>query len=135
MSDMQPFFDDVVATHELIREWLAGATTDAAVCTALLARFAPGFSMISPAGKVLDKRALAAFFTTAAGSRPGLQMQIADLALLQQSAHGATVSYRERQTQPMVDATERWSTVVYEKTADGKLLWRHLHETWVAPQA
>ena len=135
MSDMHAFFDDVVSTHELIRGWLAGATTDAAVYTALLARFAPGFSMISPGGKVLDKAGLAAFFNTAAGSRPGLEMQIADLLLLQESEHGATVSYRERQTQTGAQPTERWSTVVYEKTPDGRLLWRHLHETWAAPQA
>ena len=135
MSDMHPFFDDVVSTHELIRDWLAGATTNAALCTALLARFAPGFSMISPTGKVLDKAGLAAFFNTAAGSRPGLHMQIADLVLLQQSEHGATVSYRERQTQAGAQPTERWSTVVYEKTPEGRLLWRHLHETWAAPQA
>lgn len=135
MSNMHPFFDDVVSTHELIRDWLAGATTDAALCNALLARFAPGFSMISPAGKVLDKAGLAAFFNTAAGSRPGLHMQIADLVLLQQSEHGATVSYRERQTQAGAQPTERWSTVVYEKTPEGRLLWRHLHETWAASQA
>lgn len=135
MSDMHPFFDDVVSTHELIRGWLAGATTEAAAYTALLARFAPGFSMISPGGKVLDKAGLAAFFSAAAGSRPGLHMQIADLALLQESDHGATVSYREFQSQPGAQPSERWSTVVYEKTSDGGLLWRHLHETWAAPQA
>lgn len=135
MSDMHPFFDDVVSTHELIRDWLAGVSTDAAACSALLARFAPGFSMISPAGKVLDKAGLAAFFSAASGSRPGLHMRIADLVLLQESEQGATVSYRERQTQTGAQPTERWSTVVYEKTPDGRLLWRHLHETWAAPQA
>ena len=135
MSDMHPFFHDVVSTHELIRDGLAGATTDAAACSALLARFAPGFSMISPGGKMLDKAGLAAFFSATAGSRPGLHMQIADLVLLQQSEQGATVSYRERQTQTGAQPTERWSTVVYEKTPEGRLLWRHLHETWAAPQA
>ena len=135
MTDMNAFFDDVVSTHALIRDWLAGGATDAAVCIELLAHFAPGFSMISPGGKRLDKAGLAAFFSAAAGSRPGLHMQIADLVLLQESDHGATVSYREFQSQPGAQPTDRWSTVVYEKTSDGRLLWRHLHETWAAPQA
>lgn len=132
MIAMNAFFDDVVSTHALIRDWLAGGATDAAVCIELLAHFAPGFSMISPGGKRLDKGGLAAFFNTAAGSRPGLKMQITDLALLQQSDHGATVSYRECQSQPGAEPTQRWSTVVYEKMPDGRLRWRHLHETWAA---
>ena len=41
-------------------------------------------------------------------------------------------NYREIQSQPGLDTTERWSTVVYETTPHGPLLWRHLHETWVA---
>ena len=72
-----------------------------------------------------------AFFTAAAGSRPGLQMRISELALLQQSSAGAVVRYREIQSQPGLDTTERWSTVVYDNMPDGRLLWRHLHETWV----
>lgn len=124
-------FDDVIATHVLIRDWLAGAENEAEKCAGLLARFSPGFSMIAPSGKPLDFAGLATFFASAAGSRPGLEMRIADLTLLQESSAGAVVAYREIQSQPGANTTERWSTVVYEKTADGRLLWRHLHETWV----
>ena len=41
-------------------------------------------------------------------------------------------NYREIQSQPGLDITERWSTVVYETTPHGPLLWHHLHVTWVA---
>lgn len=132
MTASNRYFDDVLSTHVLIRDWLAGAENKAEKCTALLARFSPHFSMIAPSGKRLDSAGLAAFFTAAAGSRPGLEMHITDLTLLQESGIGAVVAYREIQSQPGVDSTERWSTVVYENTTDGRLLWRHLHETWVA---
>lgn len=135
MNATNPCFDDVLSTHVLICEWLSGAATAPEYCAALLARFSPGFTMVAPGGKQLDGAGLAAFFQSAGGSRPGLQMHISDLVLVQESAAGATVSYRECQSLPGGDSTERLSTVVYEKTPAGALLWRHLHETWVAPAA
>ncbi|MGX9700569.1 DUF4440 domain-containing protein [Janthinobacterium lividum] len=132
MKTTNPCFDDVLSTHVLIREWLSGESTAPEYCADLLARFSPAFTMVSPGGKQLDHAGLTAFFQGAGGSRPGLSMRISDLALIQDSAAGATVSYREYQSLPGGENTERLSTVVYEKTPDGALLWRHLHETWVA---
>ena len=133
MNTANPYFDDVLATHVLIREWLAGEVRNSEHCADLLLRFSPAFTMISPGGKLLDAAGLTAFFQAAGGSRPGLQMHISDLVLIQESATGASVSYREFQSLPGGENTQRLSTVVYEKTPHGKLLWRHLHETWVAP--
>ena len=132
MTATNPYFDDVLSTHVLIREWLSGEATAAENCADLLARFSPGFTMVAPGGMRLDHAGLTTFFQGAGGSRPGLAMRIADLQLIQESATGATVSYREFQSLPGAENTERWSTVVYEKTPDGALLWRHLHETWAA---
>lgn len=131
MTAANRYFDDVLSTHVLIRDWLSG-TANGAECVALLARFSADFTMIAPSGTRLDSAGLAAFFTSAAGSRPGLQMHITDLILLQQGSAGAVVGYREIQSQSGLETTERWSTVVYDHTTDGRLLWRHLHETWVA---
>ena len=133
MNASNPYFDNVLSTHVLIRQWLGGEVAAPAQCAALLARFSPHFTMMSPGGKQLDAAGLTAFFEAAGGSRPGLQMHISDLLLIQESAAGACVAYREVQSLPGGDNTERWSTVVYEKTQDGALLWRHLHETWVVP--
>lgn len=133
MNETNRYFDDVLATHVMIREWLGGEATAPGYCAALLARFSPDFTMISPGGKQLDAAGLAAFFRAAGGSRAGLQMRIADLVLIQESAAGATVSYREFQCLPGGDSTERLSTVVYDTSPAGTLLWRHLHETWMAP--
>ena len=131
MKTTNPCFDDVLSTHVLIREWLSGGATAPDHCAALLARFSPDFTMVAPGGRQLDRAGLAAFFQGAGGSRPGLQMRLSDLVLIQESAAGATVSYRDCQSLPGGEHTERLSTVVYDKTPTGALLWRHLHETWV----
>ena len=131
MNDTNPCFDDVLSTHALIREWLSGEATAPAHCADLLARFSPAFTMVAPGGKQLDHAGLTTFFRAAGGSRPGLQMRLSDLVLIQDCAAGASVSYRECQSLPGGENTERLSTVVYDKTPAGALLWRHLHETWV----
>ena len=131
MNDTNPCFKDVLSTHVLIRDWLSGEAATPEYCDQLLARFSPAFTMVAPGGKQLDHAGLTAFFRAAGGSRPGLQMRLSDLVLIQESAAGATVSYRECQSLPGGENTERLSTVVYDKTPAGALLWRHLHETWV----
>jgi hypothetical protein len=40
--------------------------------------------------------------------------------------------YHERQTMAGVVANDRRATAVFEMDAQGKLLWRHLHETFCA---
>lgn len=132
MNATNPCFDDVLSTHALIRDWLSGEATAPEHCAQLLARFSPAFTMVAPGGKQLDHAGLTTFFRAAGGSRPGLQMRLSDLVFIQDSAAGATVSYRECQSLPGGENTERLSTVVYDKTPAGALLWRHLHETWVA---
>ena len=133
MNASNPYFDDVLSTHVLIRAWLSGEATAPQHCADLLARFSPGFTMVAPGGMRLDGAGLAALFQGAGGSRPGLAMRITDLQLIQESAAGATVSYREFQCLPGGDSTQRLSTVVYDSSPAGTLLWRHLHETWTAP--
>ena len=132
MNATNPCFDDVLSTHALIRDWLSGDATAPEYCAQLLARFSPAFTMVAPGGKQLDHAGLTKFFRAAGGSRPGLQMRLSDLVVIQDSAAGAIVSYRECQSLPGGENTERLSTVVYDKTPAGALLWRHLHETWVA---
>ncbi len=131
MNATNPYFDDVLSTHALILDWLSGEAAAPEYCAQLLARFSLDFTMVSPGGKQLDHAGLTTFFRAAGGSRPGLQMRLSDLVLIQDSAAGATVSYRECQSLPGGENTERLSTVVYDKTPAGALLWRHLHETWV----
>ena len=80
----------------------------------------------------LDHFGLTEFFQGAGGSRPGLAMRITDLHI------DPGKRRRRHRLLPRIPVAagrrkhERLSTVVYEKTPGGALLWRHLHETWVA---
>lgn len=126
---MNRYFQEVLDAHELISRWLGEARAPQAVCETLLARFSPAFSMVVLSGNRLDYTGLCAFFRTQGGAKAGLEIGIENMQLVAESATGAVVSYQERQQLPGQNATLRYSTVVYELGADGKVMWRHLHET------
>ncbi|MDF3836027.1 DUF4440 domain-containing protein [Cupriavidus basilensis] len=130
MMDETPFFTEIVEAHVAIQAWFCGQDSgDPDALASLLSRFSPQFSMITPAAAVLDFPALRALFSQAGGRRPGLRIAVSDLRSIGLSAGGATILYREHQVDGAGVASERWSTVVFERNAQGKILWRHLHET------
>ncbi|SDS72028.1 hypothetical protein SAMN05216598_2525 [Pseudomonas asplenii] len=129
MNDKTPYLDQVIETHEIIEQWFAGKVTKA-VLEPLLARFSPEFSMVTPAGRQLDKSGLAELFASAGGRRSGCRITLGELEVVALHDAGATLHYREWQADDSGTKTDRLSTVVFEKTADGRVLWRHLHETF-----
>lgn len=92
-------------------------------------RFSPQFSMVSPLGRALDFAALNELFLMAGGKKLGFRIELSELCGLALHDAGATVSYREQQTDATGLHSDRRSTVVFEKV-DGRILWRHLHETF-----
>ncbi|MNN27944.1 hypothetical protein D3C81_1414950 [compost metagenome] len=129
MNDYRDYFTEVTQTLADIEQWFAG-TPDRGVLERLLARFSPQFSMITPNGNSLDIAALQQLFETLGGARPGLRIDLSDMRGLDQHAQGATLSYRELQSDASGVLNDRRATVVIEKLPSGKLLWRHLHETF-----
>ena len=129
MNDYRDYFDEVVEAHRQIEQWFARPQENAAL-EDLLMRFSPRFSMISPLGRVLDLDALSALFRLAGGTKSGFRIELSGLSGIDLHERGATVSYRERQTDATGAHTDRRSTVVFEKQASGALLWRHLQETF-----
>ncbi|MFJ2449476.1 DUF4440 domain-containing protein [Pseudomonas sp. S04] len=129
MNDYRDYFTEVTQTLANIEQWFAG-TPDRGVLERLLARFSPQFSMIAPNGNSLDIAALQQLFETLGGARPGLRIDLSDMRGLDQHAQGATLSYRELQSDASGVLNDRRATVVIEKLPSGKLLWRHLHETF-----
>ncbi|NVZ69020.1 DUF4440 domain-containing protein [Pseudomonas costantinii] len=131
MIDYSDFFDEVIQTHVEIEQWFAGVAPQGTL-QRLLARFSPEFSMIAPAtGTRVNTAGVNALFTRLGGMRPGLKITLSELAGIDQHARGATVTYREHQIDDSGAQTDRRATVVFEKLADGALLWRHLHETFI----
>lgn len=128
MTDYTEYFDEVIQAHVAIEQWLA-EERDAGELDHLLARFSPQFSMVSPLGRVLDFDALNELFLMAGGRKLGFRIELSELRGIALHDAGATVSYREQQTDATGLHSDRRSTVVFEKV-DGKILWRHLHETF-----
>ncbi|KQZ91906.1 hypothetical protein [Pseudomonas sp. Root562] len=128
MSDYTEYFDEVIQAHVAIEQWLA-EERDAAELEQLLARFSPQFSMVSPLGRVLDFDALNELFMLAGGKKLGFRIELSELSGVALHDGGATVSYRERQTDATGLHSDRRSTVVFEKMK-GKIFWRHLQETF-----
>lgn len=128
---MNRYFQEVRDAHALIRDCLGDAHTPDAVCDELLSRFCPAFSMVTPRGTIMDFTAVDNLFRNQRGVRAGLTIAIEDLQLVAESENGATVTYQERQTIPGQGETLRFATAVFETGADGRVMWRHLHETWL----
>ncbi|NUU37206.1 DUF4440 domain-containing protein [Pseudomonas sp. C2B4] len=128
MTDFTDYFDEVIQSHVAIEKWLA-EEQDPSELEHLLTRFSPQFSMVSPLGRVLDFNALEALFMLAGGKKLGFRIELSELRGIALHNDGATVSYREQQTDATGLHSDRRSTVVFEKV-DGKILWRHLQETF-----
>jgi hypothetical protein len=129
MTDYTDYFDEVIQAHVAIEQWLA-EERDNSELEQLLSRFSPQFSMISPLGRVLDFEALSELFQLAGGKKLGFRIELSELSGVALYEGGAVVSYREQQADATGLHSDRRSTVVFEKKADGRLIWRHLHETF-----
>ena len=130
MTDYASYFDLATETHVEIEGWFSGL--EPGVLPVLLGRFSPQFSMIAPSGTVLDIDGVEALFEQLRGARPGLNITLSEFKGIALHAGGAVVSYRELQEEHNGNRTDRRATVVFEKDASGKVLWRHLHETFCA---
>ncbi|MEZ1315976.1 DUF4440 domain-containing protein [Pseudomonas fluorescens] len=128
MTDYTQYFDEVIQAHIAIEQWLA-EEQDPAQLDQLLSRFSPQFSMVSPLGRELDFAALNELFMLAGGKKLGFRIALSELRGLALHDAGATVSYREQQTDATGLHSDRRSTVVFEKV-EGRVMWRHLQETF-----
>lgn len=113
--------------HVAIRDWLAGDSRADAL-DALMARFAEDFDGHA-AWRGPDKTALGELFRSKGGTRPGLRIEIDGESLLASGVDGATLAYREIQSDA-AGRSERLSTVVLHRDDEGRLYWRHLQETF-----
>ena len=129
MTDHTDYFAEVIEAHEAIERWFAVAEDETAL-ERLLTRFSPRFSMITPLGRVLDFEALRGLFQIAGGKKNGFKIELSELRVIALHDRGATVSYREQQTDASGLHTDRRSTVVFEKLDSGRLVWVHLQETF-----
>ncbi len=130
MTSIQPFLQEAIDAHVAIERWFAGVESVDGIA-ALLQRFSPCFTMITPQGATLDRAGVERLFSRAHGTRPGLRIAIDELHGLGTWPDGAAVGYRETQVDGEGRRTVRRSTALFHRDADGRVAWRHLHETYV----
>ncbi|AOK30872.1 MULTISPECIES: nuclear transport factor 2 family protein [Burkholderia] len=131
MQAHQPYFDELVAACDAIRDWLAGDASGPAALDALMAHFAPGFTMIGTDGHLYDHDALRALFARLAGRKPGLAITFSQMRALTVLGELAIVSYVEHQTDATGALPSRRSTAVFERDLrTGRVRWSHLQETF-----
>jgi len=129
MTDKALYLNEVSETLKAIEQWFAGTAADDAL-EPLLARFSEAFSMVTPSGGQLDKRGVGKLLADASGRRPGCVITLGELEVIAVHEAGAIVAYREWQDDDAGVRSDRLSTAVFEKQPNGRVLWRHLHETF-----
>ncbi|WP_323121755.1 nuclear transport factor 2 family protein [Burkholderia alba] len=131
MQGHQAYLDEVVAGCDAIQDWLAGVSASDAALDAVMAHFAPHFTMIGTDGGLYDHAAMRALFVRIAGRKPGLRITFSDTRVLAAYPAGAVVSYCEHQTDASGVLPARRATVVFERdAATGTVHWAHLQETF-----
>ena len=127
---------EIERLHRFFEDWFSGELPDdGAVFATVESALSPNFNLVSPGGRSLPRAVLLSQIRAAHGSRRGgLRIWIDDLHLHYQARGILICGYREWQRQGSDAARGRNSTAVFEDHGD-KLLWLHVHETWLPPRA
>ena len=96
------------------------------------AAFAPGFAMVMPNGRRLDRAEVLEFLRQARGARgTGFRIAIEDIAVLHAAPPLLLMHYVERQWFAGVE-TARRAAALFRTDPDGPR-WLFVQETWVTP--
>ncbi|WP_080419115.1 nuclear transport factor 2 family protein [Burkholderia ubonensis] len=97
---------------------------------ALMASFAPGFTMILTDGRELDHDGTRALFAKLAGAKPGLRIGLPETHVLVSDDRHAVITYLEAQHAAAGELPARRATAVFERDEAGAVRWTHLQETF-----
>ena len=127
MSDSCECQVEVARLHHFFQEWHRGSleAEEFAQCEAALA---PGFTIITPVGQLLERDEILAAVRRHHGGE-GPDFRIKTVARSCQRVRGLHISTYEEH-QEGARSTIRLSTAVLSAT-DGRLVWHAVHETWV----
>lgn len=121
---------EIVALHEVFEKALGAPGEDHRA--RFDAAFDPGFAMVPPTGRRLDRVAVLAFLREARGSRgEGFRIAIEDIATLHAAPPLMLMHYVERQWVRGAE-TARRAVALFRLDADAPR-WLFVQETWVAP--
>ena len=125
---------EVIELHDFFSVWLrreTAATGDFARCENAIA---PDFRMVTPEGKIhLRAEVIARIRAMRATVGSDFRIQILQPGVVWQRGDAVLLEYIEQQYRDGQE-TNRRSTALFidEPAAPCGVLWRHLHETWIA---
>jgi hypothetical protein len=129
VTDAETCKAEIIALHCLFESWLGAGGGDPA---GFDAAFAPGFTMVMPNGRRLDRAGALDFLRGARGVRgAGFRIAIEEAEALHLAPPLVLMHYLERQWIGPVE-TARRATALFRVEA-GRAQWLSVQETWVTP--
>jgi hypothetical protein len=125
---------EVIELHDFFSVWFrseTAATADFARCEEAIAS---DFRMVTPEGSIHQRaEVIARIRAGRASAGGGFRIQILQSSVVWQRDDAVLLEYIERQYRERQE-TNRQSTALFTNAtaAPGGVLWRHLHETWIA---
>jgi len=93
----------------------------------LMSFFSSDFSMVTTAGRVTTRDEVAQMFRQAAGTRPGLEISVAEIQPVWHQ--GACIAMRYKETHRRDGVETSRISVVLLTCSENAILWHYLHET------
>lgn len=118
---------EIVGLHVEFERWFRGVSQSLEPVEAALA---PGFTIVSPQGSVVDRPTLMAALQGSERPRE-IAIRIEDVVVRRDSPESVLATYTEWHDLPAFTTT-RQSSVLFSRTESG-LQWEHVHETWRTP--
>jgi hypothetical protein len=123
--------EEIVALHQVFEAVLGAPGQDDA--GRFEAAFAPGFTMVMPNGRRLDRAGVLDFLRQARGVRgPGFRIAIEDIAVLHAAPPLMLMHYVERQWLAGGIETARRAAALFRMEPAGPR-WLFVQETWISP--
>jgi len=126
---------EIVELHEFFEGWLAGtlSSDDEIYQTRFADHLGEGFVMVQPGGMLTPRAELVSGLRGAHAANPEFRIAITDVTVQLRSGDILVVTYTEWQKNAKASKPAnngRRSTVIFRDDG-GKLIWAHLHETWL----
>lgn len=121
---------EILSLHEFFVRWFSGKPADFGQCEQALHG---DFIMVTPDGQAHSRTQIIGRLRAARASTDQLfRIQIEDVKVVWQCADATLASYVEAQFRDGKH-TRRLSSALFVEsaTAANKVVWRHLHETWM----
>ena len=132
---------EIERLHRFLEDWLSGSApgTDAAFAGGLANALHPDFVNIQPAGIPLGRDLLLEQIRDGHGASPDFRIRIRNVMVRQTLDGAGTIlaTYEEYQTGARNSARSdnaRLSSALFQRNSEGRLVWLHIHETWL-PEA